>query len=208
MSTNVTVNGVIYPVPTTGDTSWGDPATNVIVALATYTLQLNGGSFPITADVNFGSSYGLIAPYFKSSSSNIAASGVLRLAKGDVIAWRNEANSADVTLRKKSASDTLLQYGGVDLVDISTAQTINGKNFGDVASLDASAIFQTTSTTKGSIPAPKMTTTQRNAISAPVSGLQIFNTTTGYIEFYDGSQWVSGATSSVAPNIYLWEVFN
>lgn len=207
MSVNVTINGTIYPVPTTGDTSWGDPATNAIVALASYTLQLNGGSFPITADVNFGATYGLIAAYFKSASSNIAQSGVLRLASSDFIAWRNIANGADVVLRKKAASDTLLQFGGIDLVDISTAQTINGKNFGDSAALDASAIFQTTSTTKGSIPAPKMTTAQRNAIASPVSGLQIYNTTTGYPECYDGSQWVSGASTSIGPNIYLWEVF-
>ena len=32
---------------------------------------------------------------------------------------------------------------------------------------------------------PQMTTTQRNAISSPTTGLQIFNTTEGYHEYYD-----------------------
>jgi hypothetical protein len=54
------------------------------------------------------------------------------------------------------------------------------------------------STTQGSIPAPKMTTTQRNAIAAPVTGSRIYNTTTNQPEFYNGSAWAAfygGATT-------------
>ena len=36
----------------------------------------------------------------------------------------------------------------------------------------------------------RVNTTQRNAISAPISGQVIFNTTTGVLEFYDGSGWL------------------
>jgi hypothetical protein len=53
---------------------------------------------------------------------------------------------------------------------------------------DASAVLDATSTTKGFLP-PRMTTTQRDAISSPAAGLTIFNTTTTKLEVYDGSTW-------------------
>lgn len=37
--------------------------------------------------------------------------------------------------------------------------------------------------------APSMTTTQRDAIVSPESGRIIYNSTTGKINFYDGSTW-------------------
>ena len=45
-----------------------------------------------------------------------------------------------------------------------------------------------TSTTKGFIP-PRMTTLQRDAISSPVQGLTIYNTTTKCINYYEPSAW-------------------
>lgn len=55
----------------------------------------------------------------------------------------------------------------------------------------ASSILTFTSTTQG-IVLPRMTTTQRNAITSPIQGLIIYNTTTNQIERYDGSVWHSG----------------
>lgn len=52
--------------------------------------------------------------------------------------------------------------------------------------LDASAAFEIESTSKGFLP-PRMTTTQRNAISGPATGLVIFNTTTGTLEINSGT---------------------
>ena len=51
-----------------------------------------------------------------------------------------------------------------------------------------SGSITSTSTTSGFL-LPKMTTTQRDAISFPATGLQIFNTTTNEIEFYNGTVW-------------------
>ena len=47
------------------------------------------------------------------------------------------------------------------------------------------AALDVTSTTQGFLP-PRMTTTQRNAISSPAVGLVIFNTTTNCLNFYLG----------------------
>ena len=61
----------------------------------------------------------------------------------------------------------------------------------------ASAQLDVSSTTKGFLP-PRMTTTQRDAISGPASGLVIFNTTTNGLEFKSSTGWVSLKTSSDA----------
>lgn len=53
--------------------------------------------------------------------------------------------------------------------------------------IDASAILTLTSTTKGFLP-PRMTTTQRDAIT-PVAGLMIYNTTTNKHQGYNGTTW-------------------
>lgn len=47
-----------------------------------------------------------------------------------------------------------------------------------------------TSTTAGFLP-PRMTTTQRDALVAPVAGLTIFNTTTNRGNQYDGTLWIA-----------------
>ncbi len=53
---------------------------------------------------------------------------------------------------------------------------------------DASSLFEVKSTLKGAL-LPRMTTTQRDAISSPATGLEIYNTTTGRKEVYNGSFW-------------------
>ncbi|UCG88387.1 MAG: hypothetical protein JSW71_07550, partial [Gemmatimonadota bacterium] len=53
----------------------------------------------------------------------------------------------------------------------------------------ASAVADLESTTKGLL-IPRMTTTQRDAISSPATGLIIYNTTTNQRNFYNGSAWV------------------
>jgi hypothetical protein len=59
-----------------------------------------------------------------------------------------------------------------------------------VSTPEASAIIQAVSTTKGFLP-PRMTTTQKNAIASPATGLQIFDTTLNRPCFYDGTTWIT-----------------
>jgi hypothetical protein len=53
------------------------------------------------------------------------------------------------------------------------------------ATPDASAIFDIASTTKGLL-IPRMTTTERDAIGSPATGLMIYNLTTSAFNVYDG----------------------
>ena len=52
----------------------------------------------------------------------------------------------------------------------------------------ASASFQVDSTTTGILP-PRMTTTQKNAISSPAAGLVVYDSTTNKLQCYNGSTW-------------------
>lgn len=52
------------------------------------------------------------------------------------------------------------------------------------------AVLELSSTTKGLL-LPRMTTTQQNAITSPVNGMVIFNTTTGKFTGYAGGAWVA-----------------
>lgn len=65
---------------------------------------------------------------------------------------------------------------------------------GSGAAANNSAIFELSSTTKGFLP-PRMTTTQRNAITSVPAGLMIYNTSTNKLNFYNGTAW-EAVTSS------------
>ena len=53
---------------------------------------------------------------------------------------------------------------------------------------DASSILELRSTTQGFLP-PRMTSTQRDAITSPATALLIYNTTTNQLNYYSGSAW-------------------
>jgi hypothetical protein len=133
MSSIATLNGVQYIVPAYNDTGWAQGAGNLslyLAAIASATLQPTGGSFTLTADVDFGASFGLKALFLKTETANPASAGVIRLASADTIKWRNNANGADIALSKDSSDN--LQYnatkvllsGAVVNADINAAAAI------------------------------------------------------------------------------------
>lgn len=90
MSTPVTYVGNQYNVPAYQDTGYAQGTGNLssyLIALATGSLTLAGGSFPLTADANFGGSFGLVSLYYKSRTASIATTGIVRLAATDAIEW-------------------------------------------------------------------------------------------------------------------------
>lgn len=58
-----------------------------------------------------------------------------------------------------------------------------------IGAMDASVLAQFASTTQGTIPAPKMTSTQRDAISSPDDGLTIYDVTNKVHNFFNNSEW-------------------
>ena len=115
MATTVTFNGSNYSVPAYGDTGWAVGPGNLsayLVAIAAGSLQTTGGTFTLSADVNFGSTYGIIAAYLTSATASPATIGTLRLALTDDICWgaANLALSVSSS-RLKFNNQTLLIAG-------------------------------------------------------------------------------------------------
>jgi hypothetical protein len=81
-------------------------------------------------------------------------------------------------------------YGAIPYENSGSAGAMNcqGKALFDGTAATGSALVQVDSTTQGVL-LPRMTTTERNAISSPATGLEIYNTTTARKEVYNGSFW-------------------
>ncbi len=77
-------------------------------------LQKAGGAFALTAETDFGASFGLKALYIKSEESNIATTGILRLGNASAgIVWRNAAHNADLALTVNSSNQ--LTFNGTSI---------------------------------------------------------------------------------------------
>jgi hypothetical protein len=61
---------------------------------------------------------------------------------------------------------------------------------GGIVTPHISSQLEVASTTKGFLP-PRMTTTQKNAIATPATGLQIYDSTLNRPCFYDGTSWIT-----------------
>lgn len=111
MSVPLTINGVTFSYPQEFDKHWGPTLTNWSTAVTNGMLQKAGGTFTLTADVDFGASFGLKSLYYKSREANIAATGILRLANASTgVRWRNAANNADLDLTVNASN--LLTFNG------------------------------------------------------------------------------------------------
>ncbi len=99
-----------------------------------------------------------------------AAAGTLS-TNGDFVYYRNPTS--------------ITAFGGTEVYRIvrSTGNFLVGTST-DVAS----SIFTLASITKGFLP-PRMTGTQRDAISSPAEALQLYNTSTKQHNYYDGVTW-------------------
>lgn len=152
MGTAVDVNGTSYTVPAVGEGNWGAQVSSLLIALSSGLLQRKGGSFTLTADVDFGATHGLKA--FKFSSRNTpAVAGVVRLGNNESVSWRDAGNTADKTL-KLNASD-ILEFDGSPMLTLAlgAANTVLKMNAGGTAyefgllanaNIDASAAIDAT----------------------------------------------------------------
>ena len=104
---NVTFNGSVFQIPQENDEGWADSLTSFFVSVANNALSKIGGNFDLASELNFGNAYGIKVLYISSNTANASTAGEVRLARSDSIAWRNEANSANLELEVNS-SDKLL----------------------------------------------------------------------------------------------------
>lgn len=104
MSITVSFNNQTFTLPEYGESGWADQINNYLTAISTGTMQKNTTNFNLLDEMSFGGDYGIKSLYFKSYSTNPSAAGVLRLANTDVIAWRNDTNTSDLTLAMGGSS--------------------------------------------------------------------------------------------------------
>jgi hypothetical protein len=84
-----------------------------------------------------------------------------------------------------NAGDSIVfRSGGSEAMRVNAALSVGI----GATSINASAKLQIDSTTKGFLP-PRMTTTQKNAISTPASGLMVYDTDTNKLCCYNGTSW-------------------
>lgn len=124
MAVNLTVNAATFAFPTTGDEDWGSAVTGWASAVTSGMLQKAGGSFTLSAEVDFGAAFGLKALYYKSRNSNPAATGQVRLGNAETIAWRNQANNGDKALSVNSSNQLVYDGGVVLALAIGAADTV------------------------------------------------------------------------------------
>lgn len=123
MATSVNLNGVTYSVPSQGDSNWGSLST-YLIALSTGMLTKAGGSFTLTAEADFGATYGLKSAYFKSRNTP-STTGILRLGNNESVAWRNVANSADIALLVNASNE--LVFNSQEVPTKSSTATLTNK---------------------------------------------------------------------------------
>lgn len=191
MAELISFNGAPFIVPDVGDSNWGQNVTDLLVAIPAGCLQKIGGSFTLTADVDFGSTHGLLSKYFISKSTSPATTGVVRLADTDNIDWRNRANSADIAL-SKDTSDNLLWNGHI----ISGSGTgpvtsVTGTTNQIIASSATGAVTLSTPQDIASVSSPTFTGLVLSSASTDSTKINLVNTSSGGKNW----AWVSGGSS-------------
>ena len=78
---------------------------------------------------------------------------------------------------------------GSDVIQMTAGQQVHISSAGGITT-QTSSVLQVDSTTKGFLP-PRMTTTQKNAIASPATGLMVYDTTLNLISVYNGTTWIT-----------------
>ena len=128
----INIGGVTYQVPEKNEESWGTQVTNIIVALAQQTLTKDKTSFVLTGGtLSFGTAHGISVKELLSNAANPSTTGFIKLNSGESVGWRNSGNSADLLL---GLSSNKLNFNSIDLVDISSVQSLSNKTYAGTAS--------------------------------------------------------------------------
>lgn len=119
MSTPVTYVGSSFNIPAYQDTGYAQGSGNLssyLIALATGSLTLSGGSFPLTADADFGASFGLKSIYYKSRAATPSTTGILRVGNNEVVfGARNQGGSGNLTLTVNTSDQFAFAGGDIKL---------------------------------------------------------------------------------------------
>jgi hypothetical protein len=154
MSVDIVWDGTTYPFPSGQERGWGASVTALVQAIAATAMTQTP---TLTAELDLGATYGIKSVWFRSRTANPAAAGAVRLARADTVSWRNQANGADLPLGP--GSDNLLEFNAIDVVDVSTAQTLTSKTL-TAPTINSSPSVAPAVQTFGAATGPATTTTE------------------------------------------------
>lgn len=151
--------------------------------LATFDSVGNVG-IGTTSITNYGSNFTTLAIGGQNSKG-----GVIDLITGTSHGlFQIDAATTDLQIQTLSANDAI-RFMPNNLQTSSFFPTGVVVEIAGTTAPATSAILDIRSTSKGLL-VPRMTTTQRDAISTPVTSLLIFNTSTNQFNYWDGSAWI------------------
>jgi hypothetical protein len=99
--------------------------------------------------------------------------------------------NGDLTLKRSTGTEVISYFNSPDALDFGASLArvrFQSETVAINATPNASAALTIASTTKGFLP-PRMTTTQKNAIATPATGLVLYDTTLNKLAVYTGSAW-------------------
>jgi len=137
-----------------------------------------GGSVATLVNFNSTNASGFYTTYSTSGTERAYIGLGANTISGLAISDLGIVGSANVVIASGS--------GGTETMRIDSTKRIG---IGTGASINASAKVQIDSTTSGFLP-PRMTTTQRTAISSPAAGLVVYDTTLNVMTYYNGTLWI------------------
>ena len=200
-----------FDVPAVGDENWGGSTgvDGLLISLAQNGLSKAGGTFALTADVDFGASFGLKGAYFSSRNSNPATAGIIRLANTEGVYFRNAANNADLGLTVNASNQLLfngiLVSSGAALT-ASRALVSDGSGLVAVSSVTATELgyvsgvtsaIQTQLTARLPLAGGTMTGVLAAAAGSAAAPSVTWDTTTGLYKAGTGSVGFSASGTSV-----------
>jgi hypothetical protein len=136
-----------------------------------------------------------IAPNFTNGAFTGLRNWALRLPNGSQIGCGFSPSYSFYLAQVETTINSPSGYVGVQVAAFNVARFFattgnltlqSGGTFTDIAS----ARLAVNSTTQGFLP-PRMTTTQKNAIASPATGLMVYDTTLNLISVYNGTMWIS-----------------
>jgi hypothetical protein len=182
--TNATITGIVVTIEKNGTTNIQGVFDNWVSLLiggsTSGSNKANGNEWPTTdAVVNYGGASDLWGATLTPAIVNTSTFGVTLVAYN---ADQDNDNIAAVD------NITMTIYYTIPIVP-GVAITSDG------STPAASAILELKTTSQGFL-LPRMSTTQRNAISSPATGLMIYDNTLGKPCFYNGSAWQTFTTTA------------
>lgn len=124
------------------------------------------------------------------SAFSVTPGGITRIGLQSGINWTFSSNTLS-----SSQFAFITGSNGVILSNGSLSGGLHSNNNGAKVSDNSittaqltSSVFEINSTTKGFL-LPRMTTTQRDAISSPATGLMVYDITTNKVSVYNGTNW-------------------